>query len=197
LLAFCLWAPAHHLARAQSALPPDESEAGPGRRGPREPPHYLAMLTAGGTVRLTRNDELGQERLGPPFVDGFSGYLLSGPSGLRHGPGLGFCTNLTADGGFAEPVAAGEQWTLVPSYLVYWAPHPDLLLTAHLGPVFQVAGRDKSRGGEAALGAGYRILAGAGLYSEATFSLFGGAYDTLNPALSLEIGIFLDYEALR
>lgn len=193
-LSFCVsWL---SFAQADIAASPSERESFPARRGPREPSRYLAMLTAGATVRLTRNDELGQESLGPAFVDGFAGYLLSGRRGLGQGLGLGFCSNLVADGGFAEPVAAGEQWTLVPSYLAYWDPNPDLLLAAHLGPVFQLSGRNKSRGGEAALGAGYRILAGVGLYSEATFSLFGGAYAALHPAMSLELGLFLDYEAL-
>jgi hypothetical protein len=193
LLCICCSSAARAGAPAASSR---ERGSAPGARGPREPSHYLAMLTAGAGLRLTRNDELGQRSLGPAFLDGFAAYLLSGRTGARHGPGLGFSSNLVADGGFAEPVAAGEQWTLVPSYLACWNPHPDLLLAAHLGPVFQVSGRSKSRGGEAALGAGYRILAGVGLYAESTISIFGGAYATLNPALSLEAGLFLDYEAL-
>ncbi len=169
----------------------------PAARESREPAHYLALLTAGSGLRLERNAELGQQRLAPAFVDGFAGYLLSGRAGPGHGFGLGFSTNLASDGGFAEPITAWEQWTLAPSYLAYWDPHPDLVLIAHLGPIFQLSGQNKSRGGEIALGAGYRILAGVGLYSEIGFSFFGGAYDALHPLASLELGLFLDYEVLR
>jgi hypothetical protein len=47
-----------------------------------------------------------------------------------------------------------------------------------------------------ALGAGYRLLAGFGLYAETTAALYGGAYATLHPMLGLELGLFIDYEAL-
>ena len=173
-----------------------DRESLPAGRGVREPAHYLALLTAGAGLRLLRNPELEQQRLAPAFADGFAGYLFSGRAGLGHGFGLGLCTNLASDGGFAEPVSAAEQWTLAPSYLAYWDPHPDLLLVAHLGPVFQLSGSGRSRGGEIALGAGYRFLAGIGLYSEVGFSFFGGAYDALHPLASLELGLFLDHEVL-
>ena len=139
---------------------------------------------------------MGQQRLGPAFLDGFAGYLLSRRARIAHGPGLGFSCNLTSDGGFTEPVAAGEQWTVTPSYLVFWSPLVDLPLVAHLGPVFQLSGHHKSQGAEVAFGAGYRVLAGAGFYAEAGASVFGGAYSVLHPLLGLEIGIFLDHEVL-
>ena len=195
-LFFCAWWLPATRAQDRSSAVSDGGSTSTALRV-REPAHYLALLTAGAGLRLQRNAELGQERLAPAFIDGFAGYVISGQVGLGHGFGLGFCTNVTPDGGFAEPVAAGEQWSLAPSYLVNWNPYRDLLLVAHLGPVFQLSGGNKSRGGEIALGAGYRILAGLGLYSEVGFSVFGGAYDALHPLASLELGLFIDYEALR
>jgi hypothetical protein len=161
-----------------------------------EPPRYLATLGAGATLRFTRNIDFGQEQFGPVFTDGLVGYVLSGRGALGHGPALGFSANLTSDGGYTEPVHPGEQWTVMPAYLLYRDLHPDWLSLAHLGIPFVALGEAKTWGMELAAAIGYRVLSGTGVYTEATFTLFPGAVSSVHPAASLELGVFLDYEAL-
>lgn len=167
--------------------------------------HVVGLVGAGGQLHLTRDDRLDQGRVAPAFAD-----LLVGPLwplwGLHVGPAVGASINLSADGGYTEPVFAWQQWTPMPAL---WAAHGldgDLPLMAHLGvplvieaPTELPGGRGAARLGsgglELGVGAAYRLLAGVLAYAEADLNLWrgdGGSH--LNGAL--EIGLMLDYEVL-
>ena len=192
LLLACLFPT--RLAEAQVA---GSHTAAPFRANPGpEPPRYIVTLCPGGSLRMAKNADFGQKWLGPAFVDGFGGYVLPGTGPLRHGIGLNISWNLTADGGFTEPVYPGRQWAVTPSYLAFLNPNRDLMFLGHLGPTFAIADGGKTWGVEAAAGAGYRFLAGFGAYGELSLDLFFGANSTLHPISSLELGLFVDYEVL-
>ena len=160
-----------------------------------EPPRYLATLSVGAPLRLSRNVKFDQSVLAPIYADALGAYVLSSASRLRQAVGVGLSINLSEDGGFTEPVGIADQFVVMPSYLLYWDVDPNWLALAHLGiPVLASGGR--SAGLEAGAGMGYRCLAGFGLYAEAAFAAFVGAASALHPTFSLELGVFLDYEVL-
>jgi len=159
-------------------------------------PRLLASLTFGAPLRIARNVDFGQERFGPLFVDLFGGYLLPFGSWWRHGIGVGLSMNATEDGGYTEPVGPAEQLVINPGYLAYFDFHPDIFCLGHISVPFQVLEKPESWGIETAIGIGYKLSAGAGAYLESSLDFFVGFDSTVNPLLSLEIGIFLDYEVL-
>jgi hypothetical protein len=116
-------------------------------------PRLVASFTFGGPLRLARNVDFGQERLGPLFVD-----LLG--------------------------------------YLAYFDFHPDVFCLGHLSLPFQVLEKPESWGIETAIGIGYKLTAGAGVYLESSLDFFFGFDWTVHPLLSLEIGFFFDHEIL-
>ena len=159
------------------------------------PERYVGMLSSGAGLRLTRNVDYGQSTLGPAYVDALAGYLFGGAGALRHGAGLGASIAYTDDGGYTEPVIALEQLVLMPSYLMRSELGTDFTLLAHAGIPIVVAG-GPSCGLELAGALGYRILAGFGAFAELGFDAFLGTATTLHPIVTLELGVFVDYEVL-
>lgn len=165
------------------------------RSPPQLVPRILGTLSAGLPLRLRRDRNFGQGRLGPRFVDGSASYFWLSHGRLQHGPGLGISLNLSGDGGFFQPVDPWTQWVLAPTYSALWALEDDLLGIAHLGlPVAFAA--DKSIGLELAIGGVYKLLAGLGLFAELGVTTFGGAGGTLHPMLTAELGLAIDHEVL-
>jgi hypothetical protein len=158
-------------------------------------PRYLATWSVGMPLRLTLDKTLAQDRLAPAFTDALVGYVFPSATHFAHGAGLGFSLNLTKDGGFTEPVPALQQVVIMPSYLLYWGAAPELFAFGHVGIPISV-GAGTTAGVEVGAALGYRLLAGFGTYAEAGVDLFGGANSTLHAMLSLEVGLFLEYEVL-
>lgn len=159
------------------------------------PEHYLATFSGGAPLRLTKNVDFGQATTAPFFIDGLLGYIFAGSDGLRHGVGLGASINLEDDGGFREPVLAFAQFVLMPAYVAYLSLDRDFLLLGHAGiPLLLSGGR--SVGFELAAGLGYRLLSGVGIFGEAGLSIYPGVESTTHALLSLELGVFMDYEVL-
>jgi hypothetical protein len=160
-----------------------------------QPGHYVATVGVGAPLRLSRNVDFDQGTTGPLFTDVFAGYALPGAIRLRHGAGVGLSLNLTDEGGFTEPVGAGEQLVVMPAYFAFFDIDPDWMGLGHVGvPVLLTNGT--SIGAELAAGLAYRLRAGLGVYSEAGVNVFPGAESTLHPTLSLELGVVVDYEVL-
>ena len=160
------------------------------------PARYLASWSLGAPLRLAQQDDYGQELLAPVFADAFVGYVFeSSASAFRHGAALGASVNLSDDGGYAEPVYAGEQVVVMPAYLLYADLGIDLFGMAHLGVPIAVS-PDATAGVELAAALGYRMLAGFGVFAELSADAFVGTGSTLHPTVGLELGLFLDYEVL-
>jgi hypothetical protein len=160
------------------------------------PARYLATLSLGAPLRLSQEEDFGQDTTAPLFTDVFAGYVFpSGAHRFRHGAGLGVSVNLSDDGGYAEPVYAGEQVALMPAYMLYADFGLDLFAKAHLGVPVVITG-GSTAGVELAGSFGYRLLAGLGLFTELFADVFGGSGSRLYPTVGLELGVFLDYEAL-
>jgi hypothetical protein len=160
-----------------------------------EPARYVATLGAGIPLRLTTDDDYGQDTFAPAYSDLLAGYVFAGQGTFRHGLGLGMSLNLSRDGGYSEPVYSAEQLAVMPAYLLYAAMGRDVFGMAHLGVPFVVTA-DRTFGVEVAAAAGYRLLAGLGLFAELALGAFVGSGSTLNPVVALEAGLFLDYEVL-
>jgi hypothetical protein len=158
-------------------------------------PRYVAGLSAGVPLRITRNVDLDQSAIAPVFTDALGGYVFRGTSYFQHGVGLGLSLNLSADGGFTEPTAGGQQFVVMPAYLLAWNPDPDFFGLGHAGLPVTVAGTN-AMGLELAFALGYRWLAGAGTFAELGFDLFRGVGGTMHPSISLELGVLLEYEVL-
>jgi hypothetical protein len=161
----------------------------------REPARYLATLAVGAPLRLARNVEFDQGPIGPVYADGLGGYVLSSNARVRHGVGVGGSLNLSEEGGFTEPVPIASQIVIMPAYLVYWAADEAWFGLGHVGiPILAAGGR--SVGLELGFGAAWRWLAGFGAYAEAALGAFAGAASTVHPSVSLELGVFVEYEVL-
>jgi hypothetical protein len=160
------------------------------------PARYLATWSLGAPLRITQQDDYGQDLLAPIFTDGLVGYVFeSSARRFRHGAGLGVSVNLSDDGGYAEPIYAGEQVALMPAYLLYADLGIDLFGKAHLGVPVVITG-GTTAGVEVGASLGYRLLAGLGVFTELFVDAFAGAGSTLHPTVGLELGLFLDYEVL-
>jgi len=163
---------------------------------PTSPARYLATLSLGAPLRLVQEEDFGQELRGPLFTDVFAGYVFaSAARAFRHGVAVGASINLSDDGGYAEPVYAGEQLTLMPAYMLYADLGRDVFGKAHLGIPIAITG-GATAGAELAAALGYRLLAGLGLFAELFTDVFAGSGSKLHPTVGLELGLFLDYEAL-
>jgi hypothetical protein len=158
-------------------------------------PRYLTTVSVGLAMRLSVDDTFDQERLAPVFADALAGYVFESETEFAHGFGLGLSLNLSEDGGFTEPVDVMEQFVVMPTYLLYWNLAPELFAFGHAGVPITVAG-GVNAGAEFGAALGYRVLAGVGAYTELAVELFGGANTTIHPMVSLELGLFLDYEVL-
>jgi len=167
----------------------------PARADAPAPASYVGTLTVGAPLRLTTNVDFDQSALAPIYADLLAGYVLSGDGPWRHGIGLGLSLNLSEDGGFTEPVGIAKQLTVMPSYLLHWNASPTWLMLGHVGLPVLVAG-GSSAGLDVGAGFGYRLLAGFGVYGEASASVFMGAQSTVHPVVALELGVFLEHEVL-
>jgi hypothetical protein len=160
------------------------------------PARYLATWSVGAPLRLTQDADYGQDLPAPLFTDLLAGYVFpSAERRFRHAAALGVSVNLTGDGGYAEPVYAGEQLTLMPAYMLYVDLGPDVFGKAHFGVPIAITG-GTTAGVELAGSLGYRFLAGLGVFTELFADVFAGSSSTLHPTVGLELGLFLDYEAL-
>jgi hypothetical protein len=162
----------------------------------KDPPHVVATLASGGSLRLYKNSDFGQNSLAPAFIEGTVGFVLAGSGWLRHGFALSNSLNLTSDGGYTEPIYSGQQWVLMPSYMALLYFRPDAVVTGRVGPEFAMTSSSKTWGIGITGGAGYYLLAGFGVYGELGFDLFFGANSTLHPMMDLKLGILVDYEIL-
>lgn len=159
-----------------------------------QPQRYVALASVGAPLRLTRDVDLDQSALAPLYTDVVGGYVLSGEH-VRHGVGVGLSLNLTKDGGYTEPVAPGEQLAVAPEYLLYVDLGRDALFLGQAGLPIVLTGSQTI--GLALSGAlGYRFLAGMGAFAELGLESFVGVSSRIHPTVSLELGLFLDYEVL-
>ena len=181
-------------ASVASALFATELVSGLASAQAEAPPRYLLAATAGAPLRLTQDVDLDQSALAPLYSDLLLGYVLPG-EGLRHGLGGVLSMNITEDGGYTEPVAPGEQLAIAPTYVMYSSLGSDGLFLGQAGLPIVVTGN--STIGLALSGAlGYRLLAGVGVMAELGLETFVGVSSSLHPSVSLELGVFLDYEVL-
>lgn len=158
--------------------------SGPGR--------LLALGSIGVPLRLTLDNNLGQSRFAPAYGNVLLGYALAGER-LRHGFGLGVSWNLGHDGGYTEPVYAGEQISLMPSYLAHYTLNTDVFAIGHVGVPILVRG-GPSAGIELGAAIAYRVVAGAGIFAQ--LNLDGFVARGLNLLASLELGVVIDWEVL-
>lgn len=168
------------------------------------PLRMVYTLGVGGSLRLVKNLQFQQSRFAPLYIELGVGAVLPGSGMLRHQLGLQVNTNLTSDGPENFGVSPVSQWTITPSYTARLAfgdeVVPDFLLGIRGGVPITVS-PDFSIGGELSVSGTYMILAGFGVYLEATGSLFFGANSregniTAHPLLSAELGVAFDLEVL-
>lgn len=163
---------------------------------PRDPSRFLLLGSAGVPLRLTVDEDFGQDRVGVTFFDVMVGYALPGASAkYRHGLGIGLSWNLGHDGGYTAPIYTGDQIVLMPAYLGYMPLSRDVLLLGHLGVPLVLSG-GAGPGLEVGAALGYHLFAGAGVFAEV--DLAGYAVGEASPSLivSAEAGVFVNYEAL-
>jgi hypothetical protein len=163
---------------------------------PAQPARYLTQLSSGLPLRLNLHEDLGQDRVAPAFAQVGLGYLLPAVARYHHGFALSAAMNLSRDGGYAEPVYAGEQLVLTPSYLGSVDVYRDVPLYAHLGLPILVGAGGRSFGLEVGAALGYRLLAGAGLFAQLDLDSFVGSRATLDLIASVSLGVVLEYEVL-
>ena len=147
-------------------------------------------------LRLTVEDNYGQERLGATFVDLLAGYVLPGAAmSWRHGFGVGVSWNIGHDGGYIAPIYTADQIALMPAYLGYLQLERDLILLSHVGLPIVVRG---GVGPGLELGASllFHVFAGAGVFAELDLAGFAAGDASVSVLASLEAGIMLNYEVL-
>jgi hypothetical protein len=159
-----------------------------------EPPRYVALASAGMPLRLTVQEDYGQERLGASYVDLLAGYVMPGGS-YRHGFGIGVSWNLSHDGGYVAPIYTGDQIVIMPTYLGYVPLSRDFVMLAHLGLPIAVRG---GAGPGLELGSSFlfHLLAGAGIFAEIDLTGFAAGDAGVSLLASLEAGIAINYEVL-
>jgi hypothetical protein len=157
-----------------------------------QPPHYLALVSAGVPLRLTVADKFDQSRIAPAFNDVFVGYAFAGGR-TRHGFGLGVSWNLTHDGGYTDPLYAGDQFAVMPAYMAYHTLNTDVIGIGHVGVPFLVRG-GRAAGLEVGAALAYRLFAGAGLFAELDLDAWAAGEVAL--LASLELGVVIDFEVL-
>ncbi len=161
-----------------------------------EPARYVGLASTGVPLRLNPHDDLGQQRFAPAFASALFGYVLASDARYHHGFGLGASMNLGRDGGYAEPVYAGEQLVLMPAYLGYYQLARDLPLLGHVGLPVLVGLAGRSFGLEMGAALAYRLLAGADVFAALDLSTFVGAHATLDALASISVGVAFEYEVL-
>ncbi|HKU38062.1 MAG TPA: hypothetical protein VJR89_07945 [Polyangiales bacterium] len=160
----------------------------------REPPRYLALVSAGIPMRLNVKEDYGQDRWGASFMDVLGGYVLPGGS-YRHGFGLGLSWNLGHDGEYVEPIYTADQWVIMPAYLGYLQLGRDALVLGHVGvPIVLNVGA--GLGVEVGAALAYHLFAGAGIFAEVDLSMYDAGDAGATLLASLEAGVLLNYEVL-
>ncbi|HET6339997.1 MAG TPA: hypothetical protein VFG30_42605 [Polyangiales bacterium] len=159
-----------------------------------DPPRYVALASAGMPLRLTVQEEYGQDRLGASYVDLLAGYVLPGAS-YRHGFGIGVSWNLSRDGGYVAPIYTADQIVIMPAYLGYVPLTRDFVMLAHLGVPIVVRG-GVGPGLEIGSAFLFHLLAGAGIFAEVDLTGFAAGDASVSVLASLEAGIAINYEVL-
>ena len=159
-----------------------------------DPPRYVALASAGVPLRLTVEEDFGQERLGAAFVDLLAGYVLPGGS-YRHGFGVGVSWNLSHDGGYVAPIYTADQIAVMPAYLGYLTLSQDFAVLGHVGVPIVVRG-GVGPGLEVGAAMLFHLFAGAGIFAELDLAGFAAGDASLSVLASLEAGIMLNYEVL-
>jgi hypothetical protein len=157
-----------------------------------QPPHYVLLGSAGVPLRLTLNETFGQSRFAPAFGQVLVGYALPGGR-FRHGFAAGVSWNLGHDGGYTDPIYAGDQLALMPAYLAYYELNTDVIGLGHVGVPILVRG-GPAAGLEIGAALAYRLFAGAGLFGEIDLDAY--AAGTFSLLASLQLGVMIDYEVL-
>jgi len=158
------------------------------------PPRYLALGSAGLPVRLTMNEDYGQDRLGASYMDVMGGYVLPGGS-YRHGFGVGVSWNIGHDGGYVEPIYTADQWVIMPAYLGYMSLARDVLVLGHAGVPIVVSG-GSGFGLEVGAALAYQLVAGGGIFAEVSLAGYAAGDAGATLLASMEAGILLNYEVL-
>ena len=168
--------------------------------GPTQPSRIVATLGGGSGLRLVINSDFDQQSFAPAYIDATAAFVLPGARRWRHGLGLGISTNITSDGSESIGVDAFAQITFAPTYLAYWRFGEDWVVTAHAAvPLgFSSDGEvgQNLLGLDVGAGLGFYILAGFGLYAEASVTTWLGSLQTVHPILNYEGGFLIDYEVL-
>jgi hypothetical protein len=157
-----------------------------------QPSRVLLMGSVGVPLRLTVSDKFAEKRFAPAFGNVMVGYALPGER-FRHGFALGVSWNLGHDGGYTDPIYAGDQIALMPAYLAYYQLNTDVVALGHVGIPILVRG-GPSAGVELGAALAYRVLAGAGLFARINLDGYGAG--TFSLLASLELGVVIDYEVL-
>lgn len=124
------------------------------------------------------------------YFDLGAGYLLGDPNGLEHGPSANLSVALTGI----------RQEVLTPGYRALMRFDSRWSSSLRLGvPI--VLEPDLGGGVELGLAGVFHVLGGVAAYSELVYSLFFGAatYEvdtTVIPIISLQLGLWVDYEVL-
>lgn len=172
--------------RPDSAQDDDEPRVDPSR--------YVALASAGMPLRLTVQEDYGQERLGASYVDLLAGYVMPGGS-YRHGFGVGVSWNLSHDGGYVAPIYTADQIVIMPAYLAYVPLSRDFVMLGHLGVPIVVRG-GVGPGLEIGSAFLFHLLAGAGIFAEIGLTGFAAGDASVSLLASLEAGIAINYEVL-
>jgi hypothetical protein len=159
-----------------------------------DPSRWLALASAGVPLRLTVQEDYGQERLGASFVDLLVGYVLPGRS-YRHGFGVGVSWNLSRDGGYVAPIYTADQIVIMPAYLGYVPLSRDFVFLGHLGLPIAVRG-GAGPGIEFGGAFLFHLLAGAGIFAEIDLTGFAAGDASISLLASIEAGLAINYEVL-
>ena len=161
--------------------------------------HGFGSLSLGKGLRFNNPYRLATPLGDTPESLSFSAAYYDLALGLVRGPARGF-----AHGGVAHLSIAAQgipQQVLSLSYTALTRLDDGRTLLLGRAGVPITLSPDLSCGFEAALGAAYMLSAGLGVQSEMAFSLYYGAATqersvTTIPVLSLQLGLFIDYEVL-
>ena len=175
---------------------------------------WVAMLFAAGVgigFRPLRNldQPFDQEFLAPAYLDVGGAVFLPGGD-LRHGAGLTLSAPIIDDPSGGVSTQAFTQWAFTPSYHLLLPlnryledmQHDIIQLQGRVGVPLVVtsklgdSGVDFSVGLELGVAVHIKIFAGLGLYAEVQAGLYGGTNDTVHPLISVDGGLFMDYEVL-
>ncbi len=168
----------------------------------RQPPEpsgrFMGSLALGKGIRFNNpyrlSTQLGDDAASlsatATFLDVGLGGAFGDPGALQHGATLHL-------GGALEGIS---QAYVTPSYLAVARPHPRWLVLGRVGPSFLLS-PDPNVGGELGAGGAWFATAGLGVGGEASFDFFYGAATpdaaaSAIPIVSLQLGIYVDLEAL-